>query len=396
MAAGAALLMLVLHLAVPMGYANHDEEANALGQDDEAVSRSDIAKGYGDADGYGPASPGVTLAGTIIALVAGMLLLVSSFAPVPVVAARFIGWTGGLLGALGAFMALTSSAYWVGLGFTTFLRAMFGWFGSNATAPLELWVISPVIVMGLGIAAFWGFLGIMANVIAKRDDLRSQAHHQLLGAKAAMLFLVAVLVLPWSLQVADGDDRREMGLCDGNEVCPAGYVFFSAFGHGGHEPASAGVLAPYGGILGIAEATENAEQPLFQGLAFSLKVMTAMGWIGFLLGALVTVGPLLSSAFKLPGAARFTPIVQALNLPMAAWAGIMFILAGAYMWNPSWDNAAFFGSLVKDQSWWFAFFPLVAAVPFTAFLLNQWQAVREVFGGMSIKTAAEADAHSFD
>lgn len=393
----AAVVLLVLHLAVPFGILTYGEET---GLDSETLSRGDIADGFNGPVDYGPASVGLTLTGIILAMVAGIVLFVVGMLPVPVVAARFAGWFLGVLGALGAFMALSSSAYWLGTGFSALLSAIAASFQDTPNAG-RLWVISPVIVFIGASVAFLAFLKVMTNVVAVREGLRDRANHAARGVVLAAVVLSAMLIVPWSMLILDGEDRRatEAAMCPGSDTCQAATYFYTAFGHGSDPTASQGLGAPYGGILGIAERTsdQGSSAELFQGLAFSIKVLTAMGWIGVILGMLTTFGHVLSSAFKLPGAARFSPVLLMLNVPMLLWGTIMFLLASIYMWTPSYDDAAFYGgALVSDQSWWYGFLPLVVAVPLAMWAFNQYQSAREVFGQFGGTVTVVREEANFD
>ncbi len=396
-AGGLAIVLLVLHLAVPFGFADYEKSANDGGIKDETVSRGDIVDAYDATDAYGPASPGVTMGGIIMAMVAGILLVGLGFVPMPVVAARFAGWLLALVGAVGGFMAFTSSAYWLGTGFTTLLNVI----TPNVEPSVRLWIISPVLTfIGAGVLIAT-FFAVLTNVIATRDGLREQVRGQLKGATLAAVFLALVLIVPWSMQILTGDETRmQPGQCSQAESCSASYTFFTAFGHTSNGAVSGAYGLPgFGGAIAIAEATQDNEPAMFQGLAMSIKVMTATGWIGFLLGALATMGPLLSSAFKLPGAAKWSTIVQGLGLPMALWSAIMWILASAYMWRPSWEDGAIFaGTSVKDQQLWvWPGAPIFAGAVLVIWALMQFAAVRGLFahaGGVA--AIASKKTHSFD
>ncbi len=395
-AGGLAVALLVMHLAVPFGVFDFNKQTNDVGIADDTISRGEMADIHDAADGYGPASPGVTLAGVIIAMVAGLLLVAVGFVPMPVVAARFSGWLLGLVGAVGSIMALTSSAYWLGTGFTTLLSVL----TPNPDPAQRLWIISPLLLfIGAG-ALIMVFFKVMAGVVAKRDGLRLQATAQLKGATLAAVLLALVLIVPWSLQILSGDETRATGACSPNESCSASYTFFTAFGHGDNDIVRQAYTGQnFGGIIGIAEASKDFDQGMFTGLAFSLKVMTATGWVGFLLGALATAGPVLGSAFKLPSAAKWSSLLQGLTLPMALWSALMWILASSYMWRPNWDDGAAFGvTQIKDfQLWVWPAAPIFVGAVLAIWAVMQMRAVRVLFdhaGGVA--ALASKNAHSFD
>ncbi len=396
MAAGLALVLLVVHLAVPFGVMDYSQAMNAAGQNDDAMSRGDIVDSFDAANAYGPASPGLTLGGIILALVASVLLVAVGFVPMPVAVARFAGWVLAFTGALGGFMAFTSSAYWLGTGFTTLLNVVL----PNPEPFQRLWIISPVLVFIGSAALVVMCFKTLTGVAAKRDGLRDQAQAQVKGAAMAAVFLALVLVLPWSLQILDGDETRAQGGCTAAQECSASYNAFTAFGHTSAEFVRTTYTgSSYGGIIAIAEATDDTDPGMFQGLAFSLKVMTATGWIGFLLGSLATLGPVLSSAFKLPGAAKWSALVQAFSLPMALWSVIMWILASSYMWRPSWEDGARFGAapIADFQLFVWPATPIFAAAVLVLWSVMQARAVSTLFASHGgVAAIASKNAHSFD
>lgn len=387
-----ALALLIVHLAVPFAVRDFGQELNDFGIDDQSLSRADMAEEHQLA-GHDAGSPGATLTGIVLALVGSALLFVMGFVPIPLVLARFVGWALGFLAAIGGFLATASSALWVGTGFTTFLRIIIP---GNAAADERIWVISPVIVFAGGIVLTIYCLKVMANVVARRDGLRDQAQGQLKGAVFALILICCVAILPWSMQIMGGEERRDAGACTGAEVCDPSYVFFSAYGHGDSDAGDNAAFADFGGILAIAQNTADLNPGLFTQLAFSLQVMTATSWVVFLLTSIATLGPLLSSAFKFPAAARFSPVLQVLGLPMIAWAAVQFVLAASYQWRPSYDDAARFGGPISDQTWIPGILGFAAAVFIVLLALNQFAAVRGLADHMGGLQKVTEQAHSFD
>src|SRR5687767_2174941 len=87
--AGAGLLALILHLAVP--YAHVDPRAEDA--DSFTLDQGEAARFHSGQDLAGSSSPGLTLAGCIIMLVAGLALAGFSYAPLTVTPGRWIGWS---------------------------------------------------------------------------------------------------------------------------------------------------------------------------------------------------------------------------------------------------------------------------------------------------------------
>ncbi len=387
-----AIALLVVHLAVPFAVRDHSQELNDFGIEDELLNRADVAEEH-DLAGHGWGSPGTTLTGIVLALVGTALLFVMGFVPVPLLVARFAGWALAFLAAIGGFIATASSALWTGVGFTTLLRLMIP---GNAAPGERFWVISPVLVMAGALVLTIFCLKTMAGVIAKRDGLRDQAQGQLRGAIFALILICCVAALPWSMQIVGGEERRAAGQCGGAEICEPSYTFFSAYGHGDSEAGDNAAFADFGGILAIAENTAEFEPSLFGQLAFSIQVMDATAWVVFLLTCIATLGPLLSSAFKLPAAARFSPGLQLLGLPMIAWAAVHFVLAASYQWKPSYDDVARFGGPIADQTWIPGILGFAVGVFIVMLALNQVHAVKALFSNLGGLEKVAKSGHSFD
>ncbi len=388
-----AVALLVVHLAVPFALRDFSQAQNDIGIEDDVLTRGDMVDEYDAVDGPGGAAPGTILTGIILALVGSVLLFVTGFVPAPILVARFAGWFFAFFAAIGGFIATLASAHWVGTGFTTFLRVVIP---TNAEPASRFWTISPVLTMAGAIVLVIFAIKTMAGVVSTRDGLRDQASRQLKGSIIAVILACCVLALPWSMQILNGDERRAAGFCSGGETCDPTYVFFTAFGHGDHAAGNAFNGANYGGILGIADSTSEFDPALFQGLAFSISVMVATAWVLFILSAVATLGPLMSSAFKLPAAARMSPIIQMLTLPMLAWAAIQFILAATYQWKPSYDDAAQFAGTIADQTWIPGVLGLATGVFIVMAALNQIGAVKGLFANMGGIEKVTERTHSFD
>ena len=376
-AGGVAALALVLHLAVPFAVLDLPEAQNSLGFDDEAQSRKDVTEALDDGpDVYGLAAPGLTLAGIILALVAGIAAIALGFVPMPVAVARFVGWGTGLVGAMGAWFMTTSSLFPMGKGFATLLGLISGSEGAR------LWVVSPVLVAACGGALLWAFLRIIRNVITRKDDLRDGAARILRAPVLAAVFLAIVLIAPWAVLVQDGNERRASGDCLPSEDCPGQVGWHTAWGDS--------ESTAFGGILATSEVTGG---DLWGHLAFGLKVMNAAAWVTFFAAVVATLGHVISSVAPTQVPARVFGGLQLANLVTLPWATVQLLLATIYQWKPSWDDTA----LTADQSWWFAFFPLFAFAPLALWILHQLRANLATFQGARTFVARQQEqTHSFD
>ncbi len=395
----AALGLLIIQLAVPFGAVDYTDADNDAGIDDSTVSAGDIAADFKDSNRYNLPNPDVAFLGIIFSLIAGVLLLATGLMPMGVNVARFTGWGLALLGATGSWLAFSSSAYWLGTGFATLLGIITG----NPHEDARMWIISPVIVATGALLMLHAFLRVGTGVISTRDGLRDHAKRHTRTVTLAAVFLVGMLVVPWSFQLIDGDERRDNGECAQNSVCEGRLDWYTAWGTSGGATLSglqisidnigdvSDAYGGYGGILSISESSKDLGFDLFAHASFSLKVLTAAAWIAFFAGTLATLGGVITSATGRNFEA--TAIVYAGALVMLAWAAIQFILLAAYQWRPTYDNDI----LPDSQSWWFGFVPLLVAPIITVLGVRQWGLVRPLFGSVTRVAKEKAEtAHSFD
>ncbi len=326
----AGLLALLLHLLVPYAHINYADPDT----EDETMDRGEAADFHDDAELVGASSPGVTLAGAIVLLVAGVGLLVAGFLPMPVTSARWVGWGGGLAAVVGGLLAFTSSMYWVGSGLGQYPYGVFdmgnfdfGVFGPGGfdfgvialggltgglSGLIELIlktdsagtvrVISPALVAAVAGTALVTALRLCGNVVSLENGVRERARSHLNGALWAALLLGLVLLLPWSMGKAtdySGTDDQDM------------FVF------GAHT------------ILNVDDASDG---DIFGTAATGIQLLVAAGWVGVLLGTLSSLGGVLaSSGAPAPVARAFHfGVFGTLLMTLLAVTGFIVALVGAF------------------------------------------------------------------
>lgn len=317
----AAAAALVVHLAVPFSIVQ--DHTGLSGDGAEVQDRGEAADFWDAVDGYGLASPGATLTGAIILLAGAVALFVLGFVPMPVAAARWTGWSLALLASVGATLAAASSALWAGSGFATLLDLLFG------DPAGSRWVVSPVVVAAAGGVAVWACLAIATRVLPDQEPGRAEGRMAARAGRWAGLLLLLVVLMPWSLQV------------DGGEA---------AFVPG----------------LQAIQADKVTDGESFGGLSYAIQVLIAAGWVGLVVPFLVVFGLLLTTTMPFPRAWRPFRGAAFLSLAMAAWGGVVYLLAWVYMWKPSWDDDAF-----VEGTWMPGFFPIVVALPLAMWALAE-------------------------
>ena len=323
---------LVVHLAVPYQVFICDGDAFGC-PDDKTISRKDHADTADTFDEawVDSAGPGLTMAGAIVLLVGGLALTGLGFVPMPVTAARWAGWLGGLVAFAGAWFTASSSLYWIGDWASALLNL------GNPGGPDFILLLSPLIVGGAGIAAVLLAIGIMRDVITTRDGLREEARHTLAVAKWSLLSLGLVLLVPWSFYNPEGDSYQwhsALGILFQHGVADS----FGSFGAGGDA---------------------------WNGMSYALVVLTVTCWIAAFAGVVVSAGGLLAHGLMPP---RWLPLLHGLSLFMTAWSAILYVLMWAYMWKPT-DGADDFLP---------GFFP---AFVLAGFIPLAWSAIDQVRDG---------------
>lgn len=348
------VLALIIHLSVPYGVVTYEDEES------ETVKRSDIA----DGDPLSGASPTTTLVGTILMTIAGVALVATTYVPLPVTGARLIGWGGGALAAIGAFLALMSSMYWVGDGFGSFpfgsgdmgvpgMGGMGGFFvatlggftgilgltiyGSEHTG--FFWVIGPCIVAAAAIGVVLAGLHVCKRVVRQAHGVRDRARNHLLGGVWAMTLLVAVLLVPWThgeFDTNNPDDTQD------------------------HFPLGAHA------VLAMNDATGDADEPFWGGLALSIKVLIATAWVGLAMALVGSFGGILASVGAPAGLPRITHFAAIPVSVMLLWSFIHYILTWTHQWKP----------FEEAENYLPGFWPALLLAPYVLWILVQIKVYR--------------------
>ena len=381
-AGGLTIALLVMHFAVPFAVDDFSTADNDAGIDDEALSLKEMGERLDSApEQYGLSGLGLITTGLILAMVSGVVLLILGFVPMPVTAARFLGWGFGLIGAMGAFFAATASLFHVGAGFTTFL----GLFGAGDVT--RTWMVSPVITAVGSIVALAFFLKVMTNVVTRTDDLRIRAGNVLRVPFLAAIVLAALLVMPLSIQAVNGDERAARGEACAADGCEGTYEFWTAGGSTSNSNAL--------GILTMADLTDDSGAELFSGLAMTIKVLIAAAWVAFFIGTFATLGHVITSV---TGAALVTKVFSAFqlgNLITVPWAIVQVVLAMAYQsWRPAEKEVL---DTLPDFGGYSAVLPVVVGAAIVVLALRLVWNLMETFGdAKQIVEKTQANAVSFD
>lgn len=373
MLAGAALVGLVLHFAVPYGWLDVHEGADTFGVDSQAVWRSDAVETTQLTD-VASASPGLVLFGFLLALVAGVAAVGLGFVPLQLAAARWTGWLAGAAAAVGAFLVLVPSLMWTGSGPGYLLLVEQG----QATVPVlagggltglielvagtdtqaNLWVIGPLLSALLAGAVLWAALRLCANVVRTEHGFRERAQTHLRGAAWAAAFLAAVLVVPWSI-VQSEDAKPE----------PDRDPFFQ----GAHA------------VLVTHASTAGFGGQWFDGLALAISVFVATAWVGLAAALFGSLGGVLASTGAPPEVSRVTHHAVFASLVMLVWSGVMYVLAWASLWRPE--------EGVDAQP---GYVPILVAVPFALWVAAMLPLVRVALGIGPAEAAKRQRAVQFD
>ncbi len=349
--AGLAILALILHLATPYAHVTFDDAGSAAS---ETFSRSDIADHFDVLGDNGPnASPGLTLAGIIVAMVGAAALVAFSFMPLRVTAARWAGWGSAAVASVGAAMAFVSSMWWVGSGFGLHVpagpagggpseaAAVFASFGltGGLSGLLEVlwrsdsgttaWVISPALVAPLSLAVIVLALRICGNVAAAGDGVRERTRRHLRGSLFAMIFVGVVLLVPWAigeLPDTSGTDR-------------------DFFAQGAHT------------ILNTRDLSGGES---FSSMAYAIEIMVVTAWIGFAAGIVGSAGGILASMGAPAAVSRAFSLAAGPTAIMLIWSAVLYLLTWIYMWRP------FEGA----EGWQPGYFPLALAAVIALWAIN--------------------------
>ena len=307
--AGLAVAALLVHFAVPFGVVEYRGPASP---DSELFWRGDVVeqRGYlSDTLLVGNASPTVTLAGALLAVFGGVLLVVLGHQPLQVGAARWIGYAGGALACLGAGLMWMSSMYAVGTGFATFLGTVL-----RTEFQAQFWAISPLLVAAASMALLWYAGQVMANVVSSRDGLRDRSRDHLASARLALVLMGTVLVVPWSLG-----------------LLPDGISDF--FGTGvGDDPAPLWFSAEDVQSVTVAEGADGsriryAQDGDFGALSFSIHVLLALCWTATVWHLAWPAAAVAVSTGKAPGLLRTADAGVLAVALLWALAAIVYVVA---------------------------------------------------------------------
>ncbi len=383
--AGLTLVAFVMHLSVPFFQFSMDG-------DSETVTRNEAADDWGDDAGPAAASPNTALAGLIVALAGSIGLMVVSFTRMEREGARWAGWGTTVTAVVGLSIAFYSSMFWVGSGlgtphpevfegvsgmpqsfdfgngFSFTIPFVFFTFSGGFTGFLEtmggtdaaamVWVISPAIVAAMALGGLVAGFMVLSRLLERRDDIRAHSSRHLGVAVAGIALLGVTLLVPWSigeLTDASGED--------------ADYFFF--------------------GARTILAADDLSDGESFSGLAYTIQVTIAAGWMAFAAGILGTLGGMLQSTGVKHRITGMVDWVQAPVAMVAIWAAFGYVLAWIYMWRPYSGAEGFLPG----------FFPIlvapiffVMALPLVGILQDAWTTTRA-----DVEAAADDGAyHAFE
>ncbi|MGB1697572.1 MAG: hypothetical protein ACPHK8_04155 [Thermoplasmatota archaeon] len=299
-AAGLSVLALIAILAVPFGV--------LAPEDGDAVT-----VGYKEADTFEVSNLGdlnLMITGIGLALAGSVILFALNFAKLPVRPLRVFGWTAAILLTTGAFLALITSALWVGGGMADGYvageeapeePAPEGIYAGGLTGLIQtavydpategtFWLVSPVIVFLASAVLLYKGLGYNRSLAPKeqRERIGQYNKYALTGA----FVIVAAFLVPWSaaeFAVGGGDTDTTyfaaQSILHGAEITTgAGSIWgnldyvFGTFVLSGMVLLGVAVLS---GIMGLANAGSKSNVLMAPALFFGLWNVSAFGasWI---------------------------------------------------------------------------------------------------------------------
>lgn len=358
--AGLAVAALLLHFAVPFGVVEYRGPASP---DNEMFWRGDVTEQrsyFSDSLLVNNASPTVTLAGAMLAVFGGVLLLVLGFQPLQVGAARWIGYGGGALACLGAGLMWMSSMYAVGTGFATFLGTVMGT-GFQA----QFWAVSPLLVAAASMAILWYAGQVMTTVVSSRDGLRDRARGHLADARMALVLMGTVLVVPWSLGLLPDGVSDFLGTDFGDDPAP---LWFSA------EDVQS-VTVSEGADGGRIRYGQSGD---FGALSFALHTFLALSWAAYVWHLLWPAAAVAVSTGKKAGLLRTADLGA---LPVAllwALAGVLYVVAWV-LFKPNGE---------VEETFLPGFWPLLALLPAWLLLRRHLPVLKSFMSGQDAPARA--------
>lgn len=299
-AAGLSVLALIAILAVPFGVLA-PEDADS------------VTVGYKEADTFEVSNLGdlnLMVTGIGLALAGSVVLLALNFAKLPVRPLRVFGWTAAILLTTGAFLALITSALWVGGGMAdTYVAgeeaaetpAPDGYYPGGLTGLIQtgvydpastgtFWLVSPVIVFLAAAVLLYTGLGYNRSLapVEQRERIGQYNKYALTGA----LVIVAAFLVPWSaaeFSVGGGDTdttyfAAQSILFGAESTTSVGEIWgnldyvFGTFVLAGMVLLGVAILS---GIMGLANMGSKSNVLMVPALFFGLWNVSAFGasWI---------------------------------------------------------------------------------------------------------------------
>ena len=328
----ASIAALLAHILVPYGVVRFGGPA---APSPDWLSRGEVVAQAQDHAGRTllNASPSLALAGILLAVAAAGLMVFLGFQPLSVTAARWVGAGAAAIASLGLALAGMASMYSIGTGFASFLGSL-----SRAEFVASFWSVSPVVVTALAGYGLWQARSVALRVVAARDGLRDEATRAQNIGMEGLVFMAAVLLVPWSISlIPDGVSDALGAELPYDDPAP---LWLSAEDIQSVTPAEA---HPEG----------RARFPAGWGaLDVALHLMLAFAWSAFTAGWLRNLAATASSAgapLRITVGARMTLVPVALLLAAAV---IGYVLAWILV-APGDESATFLPG----------FFPILALLP---------------------------------
>lgn len=315
-----AFLALLFQFAVPHAFISPGDEV-----EDRVIERSEVTQ-YSH---HSQADPEVATMGLVLMAIAAASLVILGYVPIGDAGARWSGWVFATMGAIGSLVALFSSMFWVGDGFSLLINT----FMDSHTGP-SFWIIAPFPIALCAAVSLLFFMRIAHDVIHLTAGNRDRARRHNRGAIWALLFACMVLLVPWTAQEFGGEPR---------------WI----------SPHQATVLAADNGTHNMTFAfPPSTGQPQFVDLANDLQVFQATVWVSISISLAVALGNLLGAQMG-HGIARWPPLLAIVTWGMLTWVLVLYVLTWTTHWHPDWNGSS--------DDWMPGIFPLLVL-----FVLLPW------------------------